>query len=474
MTETAHMTEHTGFTPDWISPPGDTIADRLDELGWKQVELAQRTGFTPKHISALMSGQATITADAAERLSRVLGSTTDFWLAREAKYQAALERKRIRDALKADAGWLKELPLSWLIKQGLVERCAHLGDQVRACLSFFGMASVDAWRKHWSDPLGAFRVSAAHEKKLGAVATWLRAGERQADAVPTAPFEPSAFKAALPALRALANEPDPAVFVPQLVERCAALGVAVVFVPTPPGCPASGVTRWLTPDRALLQLSLRHKSNDHLWFTFFHEVGHLLLHSKKMRFIEGMDSLDPALEGEADAFARDLLIPPADAARLATLGLLSRAAVERFASEIGIAAGIVVGRLQHERRLPYTHLNDLKVRYRWQDGVDLAPIASLLDLITQELGPDAIWLFGSRARGEARPDSDWDLLVVVPDEREAMGALDSDLAWSLRKRSGVRADIIVCTATDFRDGSTTPNTLAYEVAHRGGRLIHER
>jgi HTH-type transcriptional regulator/antitoxin HigA len=86
------MTE-TAFALDWVSPPGETIADVLDERGWTQAELADRLGFTRKHVNDLIQGRSTMTPDAAERLATVLGSTTGFWLRREAQYRAALGEK---------------------------------------------------------------------------------------------------------------------------------------------------------------------------------------------------------------------------------------------------------------------------------------------------------------------------------------------------------------------------------------------
>ncbi len=144
---------------------------------------------------------------------------------------------------------------------------------------------------------------------------------------------------------------------------CASAGVAVVLEPAPHGCPVSGAVRWLTSETALLMLSLRYKTNDQLWFSFLHEVGHLLLHGKRLMFLEVEGELGDDDEVEADAFARDFLIPPGHARRLA--GMRSEAAVVQFAREIGIAPGIVVGRMQKEGWLPWTHLNGLKVRYAW-------------------------------------------------------------------------------------------------------------
>jgi len=87
------------FTPDWISAPGDTILDLLEERGWNQVEFASRTGYTTKHISQLINGKAAITEDTALKLERVLGSPASFWLTREAQYREALARAEERISL---------------------------------------------------------------------------------------------------------------------------------------------------------------------------------------------------------------------------------------------------------------------------------------------------------------------------------------------------------------------------------------
>ncbi len=145
--------------------------------------------------------------------------------------------------------------------------------------------------------------------------------------------------------------------------------VAVVFVPQLPKTRTSGATHWLNPDKALIQLSLRYKTNDHLWFAFFHESGHILLHGKRDFFLEGNDVVSVEnrdKELEANKFAEDLLIPPAELKQfLASNQQLSKAGIEQFAAKIGIAPGIVVGRLQHDGVLPPSHYNDLKQSFEW-------------------------------------------------------------------------------------------------------------
>jgi len=100
--------------------------------------------------------------------------------------------------------------------------------------------------------------------------------------------------------------------------------------------------------------------------------------------------------------------------------------------------------------------------------IDLAPARPLLDRVLREWTPERIQLFGSRARGDANPDSDWDILVVVPD---ASGApADPLVPWRLRRDTGVRADLVVYSSREFEAERDVPNTLAYEAASAGVAL----
>lgn len=357
------MTEQITFQPDWLSPPGDTIADLIEEQSWAQAEFAQRTGYTTKHVSLLINGKAPITEETAIKLERVLGSTARFWLTREAQYREAVARKHEYDVLATQADWLKFLPLKDMKKFSWVSEYKHKGQQVAECLSFFGVASIKTWGIRYAEPIAAFKASDKFKNNAPAVSAWLRQGERVAAEIECGAFEKVAFKKVLTDLRKLTNESDPNIFIPKLVEACSKVGVAIVIEPAPKGCTASGATRWLSSNKALLMLSLRHKTNDHLWFAFFHEAAHILLHGKKMLFLE-IQGLDDKHEQEADAFARDWLIPPEQAKGLELL-TKTYDAVEAFAKKVGVAPAIVVGRMQNEGYLPWTHLHKFKVHYKW-------------------------------------------------------------------------------------------------------------
>ena len=182
-----------------------------------------------------------------------------------------------------------------------------------------------------------------------------------------ADYDEGTFRATLRDIRALSRE-EPATFLPRMTELCNLAGVAFVVVRPLPKTALSGVARWLTPRRALIQQSLRHKSDDHFWFTFFHEAAHLLQHSKRAIYVDD-DGADPnSEEHEANQWAREHLIAKTSFAQFANEMNFSERTIRKFAETQGISAGIVVGMLQHDNAIPWrTPLNRLKCRFNWAD-----------------------------------------------------------------------------------------------------------
>ena len=251
-----------------------------------QRDLARRTGLSPKHVNKLLHGLVPLSADVAVRLERVTGTPAHFWNRLEARLPVDLERIRSKRDLAADVMWVRDFPVSELVKRDVLP--AEPSDKVsrlEQLLAFFGVASVDAWEDVYSELACAFRTSKAFEAKPKALAAWLRLGEIAAAGHLLRAVRPQATGGCAALLRALTLEDTDAVR-EQIRDICAACGVAVVFVPELPGSRASGVARWLTPAKALIQLSFRYKTDDHLWFTFFHEIAHVLRHGKTDVWIE--------------------------------------------------------------------------------------------------------------------------------------------------------------------------------------------
>jgi HTH-type transcriptional regulator/antitoxin HigA len=368
MTET-NTPNSSDFAPDWVSPPGETIVDLLEERGWTQNELSDRLGYSPKHVNQLIKGHVSLTEEAAVRLHNVLGGSVGFWLSREAQYREQLALREEKSKYPAMIPWLERFPLKEMMAQGVLSKCRldQLGKQhlVGELLAFFGVASSDQWSLHYGRMELSFRRSREDQADVAAISAWLRMGEREAEKVDVPRFDEAKYRNALAEIRSWTVLP-PEEFSPLLKTSLLAAGVALVFVPALPRAHVSGVARWLSPTRPLIQLSLYGKTNDRFWFSFFHEAAHILLHGnhKKSVFLDDpskTNSRSPE-EVEANEWAGDWLIPREHAKALATLSH-TRSAVEAFARSIGVHPGIVVGRMQHDKLLEVSWLNDLKVRF---------------------------------------------------------------------------------------------------------------
>jgi HTH-type transcriptional regulator / antitoxin HigA len=357
------MPKKYAFAPDYAVPPGDTLKEVLDLKGLSQADLACRGGMTEKMVSQIVNNGTPITHEIAAKLDLVTGVPARFWNNRESNYRESLVRIEEAGTLESATEWLKLVPVAVLRDRGYVASNARGAELVREVLKFFGVSGIEAWHSAWGEPCVQYRGGEATERHPGYVAAWLRIGELQAQAIETAPYDRDEFKRAMTKIRTLTLG-EIGVWCKEVTKLCAAAGVAVVFTKEIEKAGVSGAARWLTKDKALIQLSLKYKSDDQLIFTFFHEAAHVLLHGKKQVFIEFGLHNNTEEELEANAFARDLLIPPNDARRLPHLK--TRAQIRAFADSLGIAAGIVVGRLQHDELVFRGAFSDLKRKVIWK------------------------------------------------------------------------------------------------------------
>jgi HTH-type transcriptional regulator/antitoxin HigA len=348
------------FEPDYSVAPGTTLRATLAAQGMTQTDLSMRTGLSLKHVNQIAQGLAPISPETALALERVTEVPAPMWNSLEARYRGALAREADAKGLAGHTQWLRKLPVAELVERGHLEPGLGTADRVAEVCRFFRVASPQQWERVWLEPLAAFRQSPSFASDAAAVATWLRLGELEAATVECQPYDARGFRDALSKVRGFTRM-DPASGANKLVSLGASFGVAVVFVEEIARTRVSGAARWLTPTKAVIQLSLRYKREDHLWFSLFHEAGHVLLHSKKQTFVD-RDSEHDTLEDEANLFAATQLIPRKYERELASLSTTSE--VEAFAERIGIAPGIVVGRLQREGLWPWNKGNSLRRRVR--------------------------------------------------------------------------------------------------------------
>jgi len=343
--------DNTAFMPSVAIAPGETIKENMLFLGMNQKELATRLGITQKHLSNIINGTASITYETALRLETVIGASAQFWVNLETNYQLTRARLKAQENLDEDVEILKKIPYKAMSDHGWVEKTNDRKERVQHCRNFFGVANLHAVRPSYAV---VFRKHNALKNISDyGVYSWLRKAELEGLRLDVEHFDRSKLKSFVPTFRALTLE-APAVFYPEMVKLCAECGVALVLIRYIPNTAICGATLW-RGNRAILALSNRGKRADIFWFTFFHELAHLL-HHQGNGFHINYDE-----ENEADDEARNYLISEKDYKTFTENHAYSvKSEIVSYSHTLGIAPSILVGRLQHDGYLEPHHYNDLR------------------------------------------------------------------------------------------------------------------
>jgi HTH-type transcriptional regulator / antitoxin HigA len=340
----------TDFRSDTPTHPGEKLRRELAARGMSQADLASRTGLSAKHVNQVVQGVALMSADVAIALERVLGTPASVWTRLDARWQEERSRERDKVGLREHIAWSQRFPLKELVRRGKLHRDATGASLVDTLLQLFRVVSPDAFDRVWLGSLqGGFRRAQQYDCDQYATATWIMLGERQAEMLDVnTSFSAPNLRRVLPQLRSLTRMSLADGFV-QARELLAGCGASLVFVESISGCRANGAT-WWTANRPVLILSERHKREDVFWFTLFHEIAHILIHSRRMVFVEFEkekgDDRD-GYESEADEFAAELLIPARHNENLIEVSVEN---MSRFAEGLGVGLPIVAGRRAHLTR----------------------------------------------------------------------------------------------------------------------------
>lgn len=362
------------FQPDWVCPPGATIAQLIHENSWTKEGVSKFIGIDLAAFERLISGKMQIDSSLAVKLSNGIGGTKQFWISRELDYRLNLERLS-KDISTEELNWLKKLPLNEMKKSGWIPDSELSLLDVKNCLSFFGLKNSNAFNTAKILGETKYRASPLFFKNEYSIAAWVRQGEIKSESIKCRPWDKNNFRAALLDIKKLTLISDPKIFLPKLVEICSNFGVAVVIEKTPKECPVSGVAKFLSKDKALILLSFKYLSDDIFWFTFFHEVGHLILHDGQESFIELDDNsmITGKEEKEANDFSSNILLPKeyeylVDNFIVSNINFNQGVRyIHKMSSILDVSCSVVVGQLQHRGVIPHTHFNKFKNRYKWED-----------------------------------------------------------------------------------------------------------
>ncbi|WP_392338822.1 ImmA/IrrE family metallo-endopeptidase [Loktanella salsilacus] len=359
------MTEHHQIGSDWFSKPGDSLRNLMQRKGISADEVGSHLGGVSV-LRGILDGSRAIDEDIAAKLVAAAGGTIGFWLERQRRYDVALD-KAVNTAIQNESDdWLNWVPVPGKKFRGKLT-ADRVRSELRNRMSFFNVPSIEVWQnrygKHRESTL--FRTSGSFTSEDASVLLWLRRGELEADLVTTQPWNVQMLRDRIFEIRKLSRIRRPSQFLPKLKSLCAEAGVAVVVVKTPAGCHASGASRLVGPNKAMLLLSFRHRTDDQFWFTVFHEIGHLVMHGAKA-FVDVETAFEDHYEREANEFAAACIVPENRIPELMSLNA-DRNEVLRFSVSLGVAPGLVVGQMQHRGHITHREMNFLKRRWSWGD-----------------------------------------------------------------------------------------------------------
>lgn len=356
------MNKKESFVPSVFYHPGVTLGEKLEELGMSIKEFSVRSSKPEKTINAVLKGDSSITPDMAVAFESVTKIPASFWMNKQQNYNEYVSRKKREAELKNAIEWCRNFPIAEMQKRGWISSSKTKEDVVASLLSFFAVSSKEAWEDYYFNQQlkVAFRISLSQTRNPYAISAWLRAGEIQASRqIVTAEYSAETLREAIPSMKKLVRDASEEMPV-KLKQLCADCGVNLVYTKCLPKAPISGATRWIR-NTPCIQLSGRYKSQDRFWFSFFHEMGHILLHGKKEIFLEDIEYSDvqKSKEREADVFATEQLLPAKQEQEIIMRRSFKRSDILAYAERFDTAPSIIVARLKYKRLIPQSYYHDL-------------------------------------------------------------------------------------------------------------------
>ena len=334
-------------------PPGYTIKEQIDSRGLKQKEFAERMELSEKHISKLLNGEVLLTTDMALRLEMVLGISAKFWINLEAIYREKIAKIELENNLDEDEELLAKFPYKKMADLNWVKKTSSKIERVYNLRQFFEVNRLGLLLENKKINVLYRRVN-NNEVSDYALMVWAQKAKLESRNIKTSPINIRGLIKYLPEFRKMTSK-NPDIFCDDLIKMLASKGIALVFLPHIGGSFLHGAT-FYNGNKIVIGLTVRGKDADKFWFSFFHELGHIILgHINK--------DYDNEMENAANEYAKETLINTNDYISFISKNEFTEKAIISFARKIDIDTGIVVGRLQKDGYIPYNMFNNLKTKY---------------------------------------------------------------------------------------------------------------
>lgn len=360
-------TNMNGLSLDFIIHPGETIKEVLEDNNMLQEELANRIGFSAKHVSEVVNGKKGISPQFAKGLEYVFGIPTTFWLNLQNIYDKELIEFKEKNEIskkELEIALMLEPILKYAYELKLIEKYQNDVEKVIVARNLCRITNLNNLEKVLNVQT-AYRTAAKQNVNPYILCVWQRVCEILADKETIQEdFSKEKLQNSLDKIKALMFEKNPKVIIKKLKSILSECGIIFEIVKHFTGAPIQGFIK-KKDNKILLCMTLRQSYADIFWFTLFHEVGHILNNDINGNILDYyLENTEK--ENKADSFAKSVLINESDYIEFIKKEEFSISKIEEFAKKEGIPKFIVIGRLQKDGKIPYAKYAEFKIRYKWE------------------------------------------------------------------------------------------------------------
>ena len=352
------MSNYIEYNDKMAFHPGYYVKEIVDSSGISQDDFAKKLGTTPKNLSYLVRGEQSVSVDIAGKLSRMLGTSVDYWLNLQNAYDCLCAERDYQEELKEEKEILRTIGYKYFRDSfHLQDASRQVEQQVKNVREFLKVSSLSVLKNR--DVAVDFRSSDQElsDDNVVRANAMVQIAINNAAGSNAPKYNKRKFKAAAKRALDLTDHHDD--FYPIVREDFYHAGVLFEVLPNIKGSKINGASKRVGHN-VMLMVNDRRLYSDTFWFTLYHEIGHILNGDFCATFEEDKDK-----EDEADQYARDMLIPPLEYDDFVSKKDFSEYAIRDFAYEIHRDPGIVLGRLRYEGRIGYEDKKLNAMRYRY-------------------------------------------------------------------------------------------------------------
>ncbi len=354
------MSNYIEFKDTIAFHPGYYIKEIVDDSGLTQEDFAKRLDTTPKNLSLLLRGEQSLSIDIAMKLSRMIGTSVNYWLNLQNIYDSLIAEFKSEEELEAERKVFELIDYKYFKKNyKLLDYSGNKDLQIGGVRKFLDVATLTVLKKR--DMAVNYRSSKYELDDKSTVCANIMVQIAANIALHTdAPrYDKRKFERAVQfALRQTTNHEK---FYPLLRDEFNKAGVIFVILPNINGSTINGATKKIG-NKIMLMVNDRKLGADSFWFTLFHEIGHIINGDFGISFEE--ESGD--LEEKANRYAEDSLILPDKYKEFVTEGSFTARDIRRFADEIGRDPGIVLGRLENDEFIGKDDASMKSLRHKYK------------------------------------------------------------------------------------------------------------